>query len=440
MNRQERIDLIEWVVKHTLASGADQVAAALHNRREIEIEFRDRKLEKLTESVRNRLSLDIYTGHRFSGHSTNDLRKDALAGFIEEGVASTRYLAQDEFRELPDPKFYPAGKQKVPQIRDEHYETVETPGRVEIASEIEAVAMSESDKVLSTTSWFSDVLAHTTQMHSNGFLGEVEGTRYEAGAEVTVDDPGGGRPQDWSWAEVRFHRDLPSASELGREAVRRALRKIGQEKIETGRYDMIVENRVAQRLLRMFSGPMTARALSQKNSFLEGMVGESIASDKFTAIDDPLLPKGLGSRLFDGDGLAAKRRIMIEGGVLRQFYVDNYYGRKIGMDPTTGSPSNIVFETGARSLEEMIRDTTRAILVNAFIGGNSNSTTGDFSFGIVGLLIENGEITKPVNEMNISGNAKQFWQQLTQMGNDPDPYDSVRCPSMYFTDVQFSGI
>jgi len=156
--------------------------------------------------------------------------------------------------------------------------------------------------------------------------------------------------------------------------------------------------------------------------------------------DEPFIVKGFGSRFFDGEGLSAQKRVMIAKGVLTNYYIDTYYGKKLGMAPTSGSGSNTVFEYGSKSLEEMIRNLKRGILVTGFIGGNSNSTTGDFSFGIVGMLIENGVIVKPVNEMNISDNAKEFWHRLTETGNDPYPYSATLMPSMRFDSVSFSGI
>jgi PmbA protein len=203
---------------------------------------------------------------------------------------------------------------------------------------------------------------------------------------------------------------------------------------------MIVENRAGSRLLRAIQRPMMGRSLQQKNSFLEGMVGKRIASEQLTILDDPFIERGLGSRHFDNEGLAAKRRVMIEKGILRNYYIDNYYGKKLDMEPTTDSPSNVIFEYGSRSPEEMIVDVEKGILVTGFIGGNSNSTTGDFSYGIVGHLIENGKIVKPVNEMNISGNSREFWSRLVEMGNDPYPYSAWRRPSMFFEGVDFSGI
>jgi PmbA protein len=423
-----------------LKTGADEAAVFVSNRRKIDIEFRDSKMDKLIESVQNQLSLDVYTQQRYSGHSTNDLRKESLRKFIEEAVAGTKYLMEDEYRSLPDPKYYPGRTDIDIRINDPGYAKVESADRVRLAADIEASAKGQSDKIISTTSWYGDVHTEFVQVHSNGFLGEAEGTRFEAGVEVTVKDGDKGRPQDWSWAETRFFKDLPGTQELATEAVKRVLGKIGQSKIESGRYDMIVENRAGRRLLRMLQEPMGARALQQKRSFLEGMVGQKIASDPFTVTDDPFLKKGLGSRYFDEEGLEAKRRVIIDKGVLKHYFIDDYYGRKLGMEPTTGRASNIVFESGTKSLEELTKGLKRGILVRSFIGGNSNSTTGDFSYGIIGLLFEDGKLVQPVNEMNISGNAKEFWDRLVAVGNDPFQYSWLRSPSMLFEDVNFSGV
>jgi PmbA protein len=296
-----------------------------------------------------------------------------------------------------------------------------------------------SDKIISVTSEYYDNAYDVVLVQSNGFSGSYEGTIYSAGANVTVMDKEG-RPEDWNYATTRFFNELPSNEMLGKDAAKRALQKIGQKKIESGKYKMLVENRAAGRLLWVIFGAMSARAIQQKASFLDGMLEKKIASEKLTVFDDPFVKKGLNSRLFDYEGLAAKKRIFIEKGILKQYMVDNYYGRKTGMVPNSGSPSNLLFEYGTKSLQDMVKDVKKGIIVNGFIGGNSNSTTGDFSYGVVGLLVENGEIVKPVNEMNISGNSKDFWDKLSEVGNDPYVYSSQKCPSMAFEDVNFSGL
>ena len=436
----KKIELANWVIEKTLKAGANEAAVSMTNQRQVDIEFRDKQLDKLKESTQNSLTLQIYLNHKYSSHTTNDLKKETLENFINEAVASTKYLAEDKYRELPDKKYYPSKTDGDLKLADAGYEKVESDSRVKTAKEIEEIARAESDQIISTTAGYSDIYYETARVHSNGFTGETKGTQFWAGSEVTVKDGEKGRPSDWYWGGARHLNELPKPELLAKEAVRRALRKVGQKKINSGKYTMIVENRSGGRLLGVLTGPMGGRALQQKSSYLEGMLNKKVASDKLTVIDDPFIEKGLGTRFYDRDGLAAKKRIMIDKGVLKNYYIDNYYGKKLGMEPTSGSSSNTLYEYGNRSADEMIKDVEKGILVTGFIGGNSNGTTGDFSFGVVGQFIENGKISHAVNEMNVSGNSKEFWNQLAEMGNDPYLYSSRRIPTMMFEDIDFSGI
>ncbi len=439
MNKKERMELAHWAVAQAKKSGADEVAVNVSTNRNIQVEYRDGKLEKLKESKESSLSLTVYVAQRYSSNSTNDTRKDSLSSLIPESVSMTKYLSQDPFRSLPDPKYYEGQKKVDLQIYDPDYEKVTPEQRVKIAGEIEKIASSQSDKIISCTAGYSDTFFESTKVHSNGFEGENRGTVFSAGAEVTVQDEKS-RPEDWDWRTVRFHKDLPASEVLAKSAVKRALNKLGQVKLQSGLYDMVVENRVNWRIFYSLSEPMSGYALQQKSSFLEGKLGQKIGSDNLTLIDDPFVLSGLGSRLFDGEGMASKRRVILDKGVLKSYYIDTYYGKKLGVEPTSGSPANIITDYGTKSLDEMVKGMKKGILVTGFIGGNSNSTTGDFSFGIIGMYVENGEIVKPVHEMNISGNFTEFLNQLVEVGNDPYIYSSLRLPSLYFKDVQFSGI
>lgn len=433
------MELAKWAIGKAQKYGANQAAVSIANAREIEVEYRDKRIEKLQESTQNGLSIQIYADDKYSSHSTNDLSKTSLEKFISEAVASTKYLSRDKFRALPDPKYYPTDLSTDLKLFDENYKNVEPEDRIKIVAAIEAAAKSESDKVISASASYSDTYSETTKVHSNGFAAEKMATAFTAVAEVTVKDDQGGRPEDSDYAVTRYFNNLPSPEKIGKQAVNRALRKIGQTKMDSGVYTMIVENRAAGRLLGIIRRPMTARALQQKSSFLDGMLGKQIASSKLTVVDDPFIIAGLGSRLFDGEGLAAHKRVLIEKGVLKEYYIDNYYGKKLGMEPNSGSSSNLVFEYGDKSLEDIVKDVPKAILVTGFIGGNSNPTTGDFSFGVMGQYVENGNIVHPVNEMNISGNAKELWKNLDRIGNDPFPYSSTKIPTLVFSGVNFSG-
>ncbi|NTV80770.1 MAG: TldD/PmbA family protein, partial [Candidatus Aminicenantes bacterium] len=235
-------------------------------------------------------------------------------------------------------------------------------------------------------------------------------------------------------------KDLPKPETVGAEAARRTLALFGAKKIKTETLPIIVENRIVGRLGNGFMQALFGRSIQQKQSFLADKKGQKIGSDKFTVIDDPFIKGAQGARLFDNDGFAAKKRVMIDAGVLKEFYVDWYYGRKLGWEPTTGSPSTVVVPPGKRSVAEIMKDLGRGILITGFIGGNSNSTTGDVSIGIVGQLFEKGAPVQAVSEMNIADNHLRLWQRLVEVGNDPYLYSAQRVPSLVFQDVVVSGV
>jgi PmbA protein len=440
MNNKEKLELARWAVRQAKSHGADEVSVDVAQSRDIEVEYRDGQLDQLKESTQNAMDVSIYANKRYSNHATNDLRKDSLERFISEAVAMTRFLTEDPHRRLPDPRFYNGQKEMDLKVYDPEYQNVTSEERVRISKEIETIAKSQSDKIISCSSGYSDSYSDSVKVNSNGFEGESSKTLFAAGVEVTVDDGQGGRPQDWDWAVVRYFDDLPDLESISKNAAERTLGKIGQDKMESGAYDMIVENRSARRLFYSLFSPMKASSLQQKSSYLEGKLNQKIGSEKLTLIDNPFIINGLGSRLYDGEGMATIKRVKIEKGVLKEYYIDTYYGSKLGMEPNSGSTTNVALEYGSKSLDDLIKGMKKGIVVRNFIGGNSNSTTGDFSFGIMGQYVEDGKIIKPVNEMNISGNMSDFWNSLSEVGNDPYVYSTWRLPSLYFTDVQFSGI
>lgn len=440
MAKKEFKELAQWVSDYALKNGASQAAITISYGRGVDIAYRDKKIEKLEDSTSQGLSLQVYVDNKFSSHSTNDLNKKSLEKFIKEAILSTKYLAVDKFRSLPDSKYYPKDLSTDLELYDKNFNNVTPTQKVNIAELLEEAARKVSNKIISATASYGDSYSEFVMVLSNGFIGEGGGTNYSISSEVTVNDNNVGRPEDYAYASTRFFSELPTPEVIGKEAADRALLKIGQKKIESGKYLMIIENRAAAQTLRLLTGPMNARALQQKSSWLDGMIDKKIASDKLTIYEDPFIKKGFNSKLFDGEGLAVKKRTLIENGILKTYLIDNYYGRKLGMEPNSSSLSNVFLNFGKRNLKEILKDTKKAIYVSSFIGGNSNSTTGDFSFGIIGRLIENGEFTIPLNEMNISGNAKEIWQNIAEIGNDPFPYSSWKVPTLVFEGVDFSGI
>jgi PmbA protein len=278
------------------------------------------------------------------------------------------------------------------------------------------------------------------RVHSNGFTGERLDTAFWVSGQVSVKDPDGRRPEEYDFAGVRFLSELPAASAVGRRAAERTLSRIGAKKPESGVFSMVLENRAAGRLLSALTAALSAQALQQKRSFLEGKLGQEVGGARLTLTDDPFVAKGFGSRLFDGEGMAAKPLPIFEKGVLRHYYVDTYYGKKLQMAPTTGGSSNLRLALGDQDQAALLSDVAEGILVTGFLGGNSNATTGDFSLGVQGFRIRGGKAAEAVSELNISGNHLDFWKRLAAVGNDPWPYSTLLTPTLVFEGVQFAGV
>jgi PmbA protein len=440
MNSQMR-DLCRWAMETARKAGANDSRVSLAKRRFVELRYRDRKPEIIKQASTVQLSLNLFVDGRYSSQNTSDLRKDALKGFISDAVSATKLLAQDAYRTLPDPKYYQGRADIDLKIADSAYDDFPAERKHDFVKAAEQAAWSQgTDKIVSVEAWFGDDSEEAVTLTSNGFSGYDKSTSFNVGSSVSVRDDDGRRPEAHDYAGCRMHKKLASPETVGSNAARRALASLGAKKITTAALPIIIENRNVPRIMRGAAAALSGSNIYQKRSFLADKKGQKIGSDKLTVIDDPFITEGFGSRLFDDDGIAAKKRTILEAGVLKDFYIDWYYSRKLGCEPTSGSNGNMIVPPGARSVNEIMKDLGRGVLVTNFLGGNSNSTTGDFSVGIFGQFFEGGKIVHPVSEMNIADNHLKFWHKLSECANDPWPYSDWRTPSMVFTDVVVSGV
>jgi len=439
MTKEEKYSIAKWAMEHALKSGAQQASVSIYNSNSSRVEVREEKIDKLEEANRNNMRIALYVDKRYSSISTNRLNnKEELGRFISEAIAGAKYLSEDEFRTLPEPDLYYKGGGADLKTVDENFADVDPQQKIKHAYDIEKEVLGKDERIISVTSTYSDGKSGSVMVTSNGFEGDTENSYYSLVASVSVKS-GDARPSSYWYESAIFHNKLPLDG-IGKQALKRALDKLGQEKIQSGRMPMIVENRLAGRTLQPLISALSGRSIQQKNSFLIDMAGEKIGSDLLTLVDDPFIVSGRGSRLFDGEGLALKKRSIIDQGVLKEYYIDTYYGKKLEMAPTSGDTTNLVFKPGEKDLEGLIASMDRGILVTGFNGGNSNGTTGDFSYGIEGFLVENGKLTQPVSEMNITGNFKKVWHDLVAVGSDVYTGSSWRLPSMVFDNIDFSGI
>lgn len=431
-------DRAQAAVELTLRSGADAAWAIATTSRSTDCEVRNGVLEKMQESNSRRLSLQIFVKGRNFTHSTSDLRDAQMESFIKEAVALTGALQPDPFRKLPDPALYERVSNIDLQAVDPSLASLKPQQRIDRCMELDA-RIAGKDGVISASSSLNDGRWDGGAVSSNGFAGTFTATWLGLFGNVTLKGEGDRRPEGGMGASSRQAADLPKTEWIGDEALRRARERLGSKKGPTMTATLVVDHRRTGRLLSALLRAASGSAVQQGRSFLAKSRGKKMFSDKLTLIDDPLIPRASESRPFDMEGIAAKRFPVIEQGVLRNFYIDTYYGRKLEMAPTTAGPSNLVVAPGKGSLNDLIGGVDKGVYVTSWLGGNSDSTSGEFSLGLRGLLIENGKLGGPVGEMNITGNVTDLFSQLSAVGDDVWTYGMVRSPTMVFDGVSFAG-
>ena len=274
---------------------------------------------------------------------------------------------------------------------------------------------------------------------SNGFEGEAASSWYSLVASLSIKGEGDARPESY-WYDSSLYYDTLKKEGLGAKALERVLRKLGQRKTRSGKYAMVVDNMNASRLLSPVIDALYGSSIQQKNSFLLDKLDQKVMGAKLTLTDEPHLPKASGARYFDGEGVATRRLPVFDAGVLKTYYIDTYSANKMQMKQTISSPSILTMPLGTKDCDALVASVDKGILVTGFNGGNSNSTTGDFSYGVEGFLIEGGKLAQPVSEMNVTGNLVTLWSNLAEVGNDPRLSSSWRIPSLLFDGVDFSGL
>lgn len=439
MITKEQRNIAQWAMDLALKNGCQAARVTIITGTNNSFEYRDTQLDKLHQSSENKLYIELFVDNRYGSLSTNRIDKEGLESFINEGIISTRYLAKDKFRQLPASDRYYKSNGKNLNLYDASFSNINTEDKISLARQAVEEIYGSDERIISITSSYSDGMGADYMIASNGFEAESTDSAFDLTVEVALKTGGDARAESFWFDSSIYWNDLRKEG-IGKIALKRALQKIGQKKIQSGVYNMLLDNTVSSRILAYLTNAMFGSALQQKNSFLLDKLGEKIVSDKLTLIDRPHLAKSFGARWYDGEGVATKERTLIADGVLSMYFIDTYNSLKMGIEPTIASPSIVCMNLGDKNHLQLMESLQKGIWVTGFNGGNCNSTTGDFSFGIEGFLIENGIATTPISEMNITGNMLRLWNNLVEIGNDPRTNSSRRIPSLLFEGVNFSGL
>ena len=441
-------DLLDDLLRQATRRGATAADAFVVEDQSFSAQVRLGQVDTVKHAREQHMALRVFVGKSVAAASTSDLSREAMSRLVEEAVSLARVTSPDELAGLPDAAEL---AREVPDLdlRDAAGHDLAPEDKIELARRAEAAAL-EADPRISNSDGgdFSDRRARYAYATSHGFSGEYATSSFSlAVAPVAAQD---GEMQRDSWYHVtRKRARLDAPEEIGRIAARRALRRLGARRVKTAEVPVIFDPEMAATLVRHIAGAAAGPALYRRASFLVGKLGERVAAPSITVVDDGTIPGALGSRPFDGEGLPVRRTVVVDGGVLRSYLLDTYSGRKLGLPSThhgardgsgvSVSTTNLYLAAGDREPADLIRSVKNGLYVTELIGFGVNGVTGDYSRGAVGLWIENGELTYPVEEITIAGNLLDMFHAVEGVGNDLVFRDRTAAPTLLIGRMTVAG-
>ncbi len=446
---KEEILLAGKCLEMALKLGADKARITLSKSLMELFGTLDGELDKVSHCLDRSMSICLFVDGRFGSFSTNRLDADGMEAFLRKSISTARMLAEDPYRNLPDPgrtcKEALSGTEM--DLFDPSYSSLTPEARLRMAMDASIFKGSQDKGLISEEGEYSDSVFDTYVIDSQGLVCRHTETSFEYGVEMTVKDRGGNRYSGYWWDSTPRLADLEIGS-CGATALERALRQIGPQKVGSGKYTMVVDNENSSRLVSPLLSALGGQVLQQKNSFLTDTLGKKVFPEWLDIMDKPHERGRAGSRLFDSEGVATREAPVIEKGVVNQYFISTYMSGKMGMEPTAEDVTRPVLMPctspgfgcpGKLDREGIMSLVGNGILVTGFNGGNCNSATGDFSFGIDGFLFKDGKVVHPVREMLITGNMITLWNNLLAAGDDPRSCKSKVIPTLAFKDVDFSA-
>ena len=443
------------VVAQAMRAGATDAEVVVREGDEFSVTVRMGNVETLKESGSRGLGLRVFLGKRTGSASTSDLTPDGIRQLVDGAVALAKLTEEDPFVGLPETSEFGI----VPGDLHLYYDDVYSlPGaeRIEWARRAEAAALASDPRITNSNGGsFDAATGRKVLANSRGFVGGYRTSYAGVSAAPLAVDANGHMQRDGWWSGARRIGDLESPESVGKEAARRTVRRLGAIRVPTQQVPIVFAPEVARSLIGSVFEAASGDAIWRHASFLAGKLGETIAASTITIIDDNamLLPSGVGgfgSSPFDGEGLPSLRTVVVENGVLRNYLLNTYTARKLGMKSThnasrglAGAPGigagNLYLEPGTLSPEEIIASIPAGLYVTSLMGFGVNMVTGDYSRGATGLWIENGQLTYAVEEITTAGNLADMLRNVTAIGNDLVFRGSVASPTLRIDGMTIAG-
>ena len=449
----ERLDLSQELARGILAmaqaKGASHGDVVMVEGDSFFVTVRLGEVEKISQAQEKRLGLRLFCGSSSASASTSDISKQAIQRLIDDTVIMARATAEDPFSGLPDASLL---TRDIPDmdLLDDAARAVSIDEKIAIALAAEKTAMDFDPRITNSEGAdFSNQFGRVIYASSQGFSGEYQGSTFGHSVAPVASQDGAMQRDYWYSSNRKFAR-LDSAKSVGERAAQRVLRRLGARKVKTCEVPIVFDPDMAASLLRNLSSALSGYSLYKGASFLNGQIGNKIASEMITVWDDGTIPGALGSKPFDSEGLPITKKAVVENGELRSYLLDTYSGKKLNMastgnasrsvgEPPGVAPTNLYLAPGPRTPDEIIASVKRGLYLTETIGFGVNLVTGDYSRGAAGIWIEDGELAFPVEEVTIAGNLKEMFQNIEMVGNDLEMRGRICAPTLKISKMTVAG-
>jgi PmbA protein len=442
-------ELAQRVIRMALDGGASAAECTISEGDPFSVSVRKGEVETLTEAGSRGVGVRVLAGKCVGSAYTSDFTEDGIRGMVQSALQLSRITTEDQFAGLPAPEDLGRFDGDL-QLFSASVAELPTEWKIEQAKRAEAAAFAVDPRIANSEgSSFDTHVGQTVFANSLGFCDSYRSSSCSLSA-VPVAQDGAKMERDYWYSVARSAEGLEPPEDVGRRAAERTLRRLGARKVATQKVPVILEPRVARSLIDNIFEAVSGDTIYRGESFLAEKLGQKVASEQVTVIDDATLPGLFGSSPFDDEGVPSRRTVVIENGVLRTWLLNSYTARKLGMRTTgnatrgiTGNAGvghgNMFLQPGARSPEEIIASIANGFYVTELIGFGVNIVTGDYSRGAAGVWVENGKLAYPVSEVTIAGTLQDMLMGLEAIGSDLEFRGSIASPTVLIREMTVSG-
>src|SRR4030081_1697363 len=443
-------ELAQDIVRRAMNGGATAAECVVREGDEFSTLVRLGQVETLKESGSKSIGVRVFNGRRAASTYSSDFSRASLDRMVKSALELSKITSEDPFGGIPEPSQLGSLTGDLDLYHEDVY-SLPGPDRISYARRAEKAALDFDPRIKNSEGGSFDAPAgHKVLANSHGFVGEYRRSYCSVAAVPIAQNDDGAMQRDYWYSVARTLSKLDSPEHVGKIAAERTLRRLGARKAKTAHVPVVFDPMVSTSILEHIFEGVNGDSVYRGASFLAGKLGQKIAGDNVNVIDDGTIPGGFGTSPFDGEGVPSRRTVVIENGVLKSYLLNTYTAKKLGLQTTgnasrglAGTPGigagNFYLQKGERTPQQIIGNIKQGLYVFQFLGFGVNMVTGDFSRGVSGLWIENGELTYPVEEVTVAGNLKDMLNNISEIGNDLEFRGSIAAPTLRIDGMMVAG-